>query len=198
MSVVGCEVVGCEVVGRAAVGRDEQGTVWRALTRLRVSVSRRATVGLTVCGTVGCLLLTSCGGLGPVRLTNVPVPASADHATCAALIGALPSSLGHDLDRRRLEPPRDSAAAYGRGPIVLTCGVAGVPASYRRDSMLSEVDGLGWFVEKLGETLRYSTPTRSPHVVLTLPVSASTEVQPFDILVSVGPAVREHSASTAP
>ncbi|WP_232291789.1 DUF3515 family protein [Frankia sp. QA3] len=155
-------------------------------------------VRLIVSGTVGCLLVTACGGPGPVRLTNVPVPAPSDRASCAALIGALPSSLGDDLDRRRLDPPWDSAAAYGRGPIVLTCGASGVPASYRPVSILSEVDDVGWFAEKLGETVRYSTPTRSPHVMLTLPVSASTDVQPFDILVSVGPAVRAHSASTTP
>ncbi len=155
-------------------------------------------VGLTACGAVACLLMAGCGGPGPVRLTNVPVPAPADRASCAALIRVLPSSLGHGLERRHLDPPQDTAAAYGGGPIVLTCGISGVPASYRPDSMLSEVDGVGWFADKLGETVRYSTPTRSPHVVLTLPGSASSEVQPFDILVSVGPAVRAHSASTTP
>nr|WP_285901586.1 DUF3515 domain-containing protein [Frankia sp. AiPs1] len=171
---------------------------WRTGTRPSARALRRAAVGVTAFGTVGCLLVAGCGGPGPVRLTNVPVPVPADRASCAALIGVLPSSLGHGLDRRRLDPPRDTAAAYGGGPIVLTCGVSGVPASYRPDSMLSEVDGVGWFAEKLGESVRYSTPTRLPHVVLTLPGSASTEVQPFDILVSVGPAVRAHSASTTP
>jgi hypothetical protein len=129
-------------------------------------------------------------------LTNVPVPAPSLRATCSDLIRALPSSLGDELDRRALDPPQASAAAYGRGPAVITCGVAGVPASYRPDATLSVVDDVGWFAETSGAGVRFSTPTRSPHVVLTLPASVLKGVQPFDVLVSVAPAVRAHSTPT--
>ncbi|CAO5229268.1 DUF3515 family protein [Frankia sp. AgKG'84/4] len=148
-------------------------------------------------GLAFCLLTTACGGgPGALKLTNVPVPAPASRAACADLIRALPSSLGGDLDRRELDPPQESAAAYGRTPAVITCGAAGVPASYRPTSDLSVVNDVGWFAETIGAGVRFSTPTRSPHVVLTLPTAALRDLQPFDVLVVVAPAVRGHSVST--
>lgn len=149
-----------------------------------------------VAGVVVALLGAACGGPGPVRLTNVPEPAASLRAACVALVQALPSSLGRHLDRRTLSPPAPTAAAYGRGPAVLTCGAAGVSASYRPDATLSFVDDVGWFSEKIGAGLRFSTPTRSPQVVLNLPAATLDDVQPFDVLVTVGPAVRAHSRAT--
>ncbi|MCK9876151.1 DUF3515 domain-containing protein [Frankia sp. Ag45/Mut15] len=142
------------------------------------------------------LLGAACGGPGPVRLTNVPVPAASLGAACEALVRALPSSLGAHLDRRTLKPAQATAVAYGRGPAVLTCGAAGVPASYRPDATLSFVDDVGWFSERIGDGLRFSTPTRSPHVVLSLPATTLADVQPFDVLVTVGAAVRAHTRAT--
>ncbi|SNQ45734.1 conserved hypothetical protein [Frankia canadensis] len=142
------------------------------------------------------VLLAACGGPGPVRLTDVAVPAPSQRASCAALIQALPASLGDGLDRRRLDPPQTSAAAFGRGPVVVSCGAAGVPASYRPDSRLSVIDDVGWFSEKVGDGMRFSTPTRSPHIVLTMPAAALEDAQPFDVLVGVAAAVRAHSRST--
>jgi hypothetical protein len=142
------------------------------------------------------VLAAACGGPGPVRLTGVPVPAPSQRASCAALVQALPGSLGGGLDRRRLDPPQSSAAAFGAGPVVVTCGAAGVPAGYRPDATLSEIDGVGWFPEKVGDGMRFSTPTRSPHVVLTMPAAALARTQPFDVLVSVVAAVRAHSRPT--
>ncbi|ABD12962.1 MULTISPECIES: DUF3515 family protein [Frankia] len=139
------------------------------------------------------LALVGCGGPGSIRLTNVPIPAESVRSSCVDLVHDLPPSLGDDLDRRTLDPPQATAAAYGAAPVVLTCGAPGLPASYRPDAMLSVVDDVGWFAENLGgTTVRYSTPTRQPQVVLTLPA----DVQAFEVLVSVAPAVRAHSRST--
>lgn len=153
--------------------------------------SRPVLPGLAAVGSA-LLLLTGCGGPGPVRLANVPIPSGAAEAACAALVASLPSSLGSSLDRRDLDPPERTAAAYGSAPAVLTCGATGRAASYRPDVTLSVVDDVGWFAEDLGETVRYSTPTRQPQVVLTIPA----DVQAFDVLVTIAPAVRAHSVST--
>ncbi|CAO5164577.1 Secreted protein [Frankia sp. AiPs1] len=150
----------------------------------------------TAAAAAAALLVAACGGPGPVRLTNVPAPVPALRATCASLVRALPTSLGEHLGRRELDPAQPTAAAYGHGPVVITCGVSGLPASYRPDATLSVVDDVGWFAERIGSGLRFSTPTRSPHVVLTLPAATVADTQPFDVLVSVAPAVRAHSRST--
>jgi hypothetical protein len=85
-----------------------------------------------------------------------------------------------------------SAAAFGPAPALLTCGATGAAASYRPDALLSEVDGVGWFVENADGTARYSTPTRTPQVVLTLP----DDVQAFEVLVTLAPVVLAHTRST--
>lgn len=149
--------------------------------------------GLGVCGLLG-VSLASCGGAGPVTIIGAPTPAAPDRAACADLVVALPASLGEGLDRREVEPPVASAAAFGSEPAVLTCGAAGVAAGYQPTSMLSEIDGVGWFSEDLGDQgVRYSTPTRTPQVVLTLPAGR----QSFEALVAVAPAIRDHTTVTA-
>ncbi len=144
----------------------------------------------------GCALalLGGCGGEGPVRLTGVPMPTGAEGAACAALTADLPASLGTGLGRRALDPPTPFGAAWGAAPAILTCGVAGTAAAYRPDAELAVVDEVGWFAERSGDAVHYSTPTRRPQVVLTLPA----DVQAFDVLVTLAPAVRRHTSPTTP
>ncbi|OAA20901.1 Protein of unknown function (DUF3515) [Frankia sp. EI5c] len=137
-------------------------------------------------------LVSSCGGSGPVTITGVPTPTGGDQTACAAFVAALPDSLGEGLDRRDVSPPVATAAAFGSAPAVVTCGASGVGAAYQRTSVLSEIDDVGWFTEDLGDLMRYSTPTRSPQVVLTLPADR----QAFEVLVALGPAVRAHTRPT--
>lgn len=136
--------------------------------------------------------LTACGGPGPVSITGVPTPAAEEQAACSALTGALPGSLGKGLGRREVEPPVATAAAFGPDPVVLTCGASGVAAGYQPTSLLSEVDGVGWFSEDVGDRIRYSTPTRVPQVVVTLPADR----QAFEVLVALAAAVSAHTRAT--
>jgi hypothetical protein len=125
-----------------------------------------------------------------VRLTGLPNPAGADRAACAALVADLPASLGTGLERRPLDPPTPLAAAWGAEPVVLSCGAAGVARTYRRDAELAVVDDVGWFAERGEDTLRLSTPTRRPRVMLVLPADAAA----FDLLVALAPPIRRHTA----
>ena len=131
---------------------------------------------------------------GPVEVTGAPSPTGADAASCEALVAALPSSLGDGLDRRTVDPPVPTAAAWGSAPAVLTCGADGVAPTYRPDSMLSVVDDVGWFAEELDDSVRYSTPTRRPQVVLTLPA----DVPAFEPLVALAEPVLAQTTSTTP
>jgi hypothetical protein len=129
-----------------------------------------------------------------VRLSGVPTPTGADAAACEALVAELPTSLGDGLGRRMVEPPVPTAAAWGAAPAVLTCGAAGVAATYRPDAMLAVVNDVGWFTEQLDGSIRYSTPTRLPQVVLTLPA----DVQAFEPLVALSGPVLAHTSPTTP
>jgi hypothetical protein len=139
-------------------------------------------------------LLGGCGGESPVRLTGVPNPAGAEGAACTALTADLPASLGTGMGRRVLDPPTPFGAAWGAAPAILTCGVVGTAATYRPDAELAVIDDVGWFVERDGDVVRYSTPTRRPQVVLSLPA----DVQGFDVLVTLAPVVRRHTSPATP
>nr|MDT0666211.1 DUF3515 family protein [Micromonospora sp. DSM 115978] len=147
---------------------------------------------IVVVGTAG--LLTGCSDDGAVMVSDAPTPVGAEAASCEALIADLPVSLGDDLDRRTVEPPVPTAAAWGSAPAVLTCGAEGAAAGYRPDSMLSVVNDVGWFTEQLDGTVRFSTPTRRPQVVLTLP----SDIAAFGPLTALSAAVLEHTTSTTP
>jgi hypothetical protein len=137
--------------------------------------------------------LVGCGGgQGPVRVTGAPAPTGQQRTACDALLASLPPTLGGGLARREVSPVTAPVAAYGSAPAVLTCGASGVARSFRPDATLSVVDGVGWFAEESKDTVRFSTPTRSPQVVLTLPA----DVQAFEVLVALAPAVRGHTRST--
>jgi hypothetical protein len=130
----------------------------------------------------------------PLRISGVTEPTGTDRTACGRLAGALPSSLGHALDRRTVTPGTSFAAAWGDPPVVFSCGVSGVAASYRPSSILAEVDGIGWFAEGRAGSVRYSTPTRRPQVVVVVPSGADG----FDVLTSLAPAVAADTRATTP
>ncbi|WP_322761304.1 DUF3515 family protein [Frankia sp. Cr2] len=160
-------------------------------TRMTAKISIPAIIRASVIAIV--ILVTSCAGSpGPVTVTLVPDPAGSERAACVNLVAALPSSLGTGLGRREVRPASPFVAAWGSPPAVLSCGVPGVAASYRPDVTLSVVDDVGWFAEERGASVRYSTPTRRPQVVLILPAS----LQAFDVLVTLAGPVRDATRAT--
>jgi Protein of unknown function (DUF3515) len=135
------------------------------------------------------------GGTGaPLRITGLTAVTGPDAAACSRLTAGLPRSLGSGRARRAIVPATAPAAAWGKAPIVLTCGVPGVARTYRPTSMLASVDGVGWFEEDLGPTVRYSTPTRRPQVVLTMPADVSA----FDVLTTLAGPVSSATHSITP
>lgn len=141
------------------------------------------------------LIAGGCGsGPGTLRVGGVAQPTGADRTACVRLADTLPRSLGHHLGHRAISPATTFAAAWGNPPVVLSCGVAGVAASYRPTAALAVVDGVGWFAEQLGGSVRYSTPTRRPQVVVLVPGG----VDSFDVLTSLAPAVNADTRPTTP
>lgn len=139
--------------------------------------------------------LGACGsGPKPLRITGIAQPTGTDRSACVTLASRLPASLGHGLGRRALADPTPFAAAWGTPPVVLTCGVSGVAPSYRPTDLLAEVDGVGWYAEPRAGSVRYSTPTRRPHVVVVVPSSADA----FDVLTSLAGPVAATTRSTTP
>jgi hypothetical protein len=126
--------------------------------------------------------LGGCGGPGAVTLTPTPSPSGADRAGCLRLASSLPGTVGVGLHRRTVKPASPFTAAWGSPPVALSCGVSGLARSYRPDVTLAEVDGVGWFTEDVGDRVRYSTPTRLPQVVVTMPA----DLQAFEVLADLG------------
>ncbi|TDD65962.1 DUF3515 domain-containing protein [Jiangella aurantiaca] len=98
--------------------------------------------------TLGAILLATglagCG-YGAVDVEpHEPEPGSAD--VCTALQDALPDTVD-DAVRRDVDPSSEYVAAWGQPPIVLRCGVP-MPASYRPDAQLFDVDGVGWLADE--------------------------------------------------
>lgn len=117
--------------------------------------------------------LSSCG-LGAVDVDEFePEPGSTD--ACAALFADLPDTLGNAV-RRDVNLDDSLAAAWGSPPIVLRCGV-GLPAAYRPDAQLFEVDGVSWLAED-GEGGRFFTSVqRQVLVEVAVPSDYSPEAE---------------------
>ncbi|MGF7234197.1 MAG: DUF3515 family protein [Frankia sp.] len=141
------------------------------------------------------LTVNACAsGPGALRVDGVAQPTGADRSACERLAGTLPRSLGHGLGRRSITPATTFAAAWGNPPVVLSCGVTGVAPSYQPTSALAVVDGVGWFAEQLDQSVRYSTPTRRPQVVVLVPGGRDS----FDVLTSLAQTVGADTRSTSP
>ncbi len=91
----------------------------------------------------GASLLSGCG-FGAVDMDQHDLEPGSEQV-CAELIAALPDTVD-DAVHRDVEPSSDSLAAWGEPPIVLRCGVP-LPSSYRPDTRLHDIDGVGWLAE---------------------------------------------------
>jgi Protein of unknown function (DUF3515) len=153
----------------------------RRRTTGRTRTTTRAAVAAPVALAVGAAVLVACGGPSTVTVTPTPAPTGTDRTGCLTLSRALPGTIGVGLHRRTVEPTSPFTAAWGSPPVALSCGVTGLARSYRPDVTLAEVNGVGWFTEDIGSRVRYSTPTRRPQVVLTMPA----DLQAFEVLVDL-------------
>jgi Protein of unknown function (DUF3515) len=120
---------------------------------------------LTATALGGALLVTGCG-LGAVDVDpHDTEPGSAP--ACARLVDALPEVVA-DAVRRDVQPSSANVAAWGDPPVVLRCGVP-LPAEYRPDAQLLDVEGVGWFpVAGQGGTF-FTATDRVPHVEVAVP-----------------------------
>lgn len=110
-------------------------------------------------------LLAACGYGGVEIEPFEPQPGSTD--ACDALFEELPETLGNAV-RREVSVERPLAAAWGEPPIVLRCGVA-MPAVYRPDSTLTEVDGVGWLPEEGQGGAFFTSADRDVLVEIAIP-----------------------------
>lgn len=79
----------------------------------------------------------------------------------------LPSTLD-DAVRRDHEPAISTAATWGSPPIVLRCGVP-LPAEYRSDAQLFEVNEVAWLAVEGEGGYFFTTVDRVAHVEVAVP-----------------------------
>jgi Protein of unknown function (DUF3515) len=139
---------------------------------------------------VGVLVLAGCG-FGAVEVDPYEMtPGSA--AACAALVEALPRVVS-DAVRRDVEGEPAGVAAWGEPPVVLRCGVE-LPAEYRPDAQLLDVDGVGWLpVDGEGGTF-FTVADREPFVEVAVPDDYAPEAE---VLTDLSEALRAHLSEDA-
>jgi hypothetical protein len=128
----------------------------------------------------------------PVAVTGAPTPTGSAATSCQALLAALPDSLGKGLDRRKVSPPGASAAAWGDGPVLLTCGEARTVPGYQPTSQVIEANKVDWYIDQAGSRSRWSTPTRRPQVILVLPA----DLQPDQVIGRISAAILAHTKAS--
>ncbi len=137
---------------------------------------------------LGATLLVGCG-LGAVDVEPYDLETGSEQA-CAQLLEALPDVVS-DAVRRDVEPASEQVAAWGDPPIVLRCGVP-LPAEYRRDAQLLDVEGVGWYpVDGEGGTF-FTAVDRQPYVEVAVPDDYAPEaVVLADLAAAVTSAIPE-------
>ncbi len=139
---------------------------------------------------------------GPVAVSGaVPAP-EAESDSCAALLAALPDSLGDYTRAELAEPAPAGAAAWRPGPdaqgsgdgsaaaepIVLRCGLDR-PTEFRQGVGIQQVDAVQWF-EVSGDRMGLASTTwyavdRPVYVALTLPDgSGPTPIQELSTVIA--------------
>jgi hypothetical protein len=125
-------------------------------------------------------------GFGAVDVDPYELTPGSDEA-CAALVEAVPRTVS-DAVRRDVSDEPPGVAAWGEPPIVLRCGVD-LPAEYRPDAQLLDVDGVGWFpVDGEGGTF-FTVADREPFVEVAVPDDYAPEAE---VLADLSEAFREH------
>jgi hypothetical protein len=120
-----------------------------------------------------------------------PQPVATERIGCPALLSALPDFVS-GAKRRDITPANASAAAWGRVPIVLTCGVPR-PRALTSTSELLTVNGVDWLSQRLSSGVRFTLVNRGPRVQVDVPKKYSPEV---NALVDLSGAIKKTTAVT--
>lgn len=117
--------------------------------------------------------LMSCG-FGTVDVAEFePEPGTSD--VCTALYDDLPDVIGNAV-QRQVSIDEPLAAAWGHPPIILRCGVP-LPSSYRPDSQLFEVDGVGWLADDAEGGRFFTSVDRAVFVEIAVPDEYEPEAE---------------------
>lgn len=130
------------------------------------------------------LALAGCG-FGAVDVEPYEVTPGVEE-TCGALLADLPEVVS-DAVSREVSPSSLPAAAWGRPPIVLRCGV-GLPPEYRPDAVLTEFDGVAWLPVEGEGGMFFATVDREPVVEVAVP----DDYEPSDVLADLIAPVRDN------
>lgn len=130
-------------------------------------------------------MLAGCG-LGAVEVEPYEVTQGAERS-CEALLADLPDVVA-DAVRRDVSPESVPAAAWGRPPIVLRCGV-GLPPEYRPDAVLTEFEGVAWLPVEGEGGVFLATVDREPVVEVAVP----DDYEPPDVLADLTDPIRTHA-----
>lgn len=131
---------------------------------------------------LGVPLLTGCG-FGAVDV-DPHEPELGAAGVCSDLEAELPDTVD-DAVRRDVEPPSDIVAAWGEPPIILRCGVP-LPASYRPDVTLHDIDGVGWLTEPGDGGTFFTAADRQVLIEVAVPDDYAPEA---DVLADLAPAI---------
>ncbi len=123
-----------------------------------------------------------------------PVLTAEQRGVCEDLVADLPDTVA-DLERRDVEPPGATGAAWGDPAIVLTCGV-GRPRDYDPANGCTTVNEVDWYIpfpqlDANGEQdLTMTTIKRDVAVRVVLP---GEHWPPATTLADLSPAITEHT-----
>lgn len=130
------------------------------------------------------LALAGCG-FGAVEVEPYEVTPG-EERPCDALLADLPDVVS-DAVSREVSPSSLRAAAWGRPPIVLRCGV-GLPPEYRPDAVLTEFEGVAWLPVEGEGGMFFAAVDRDPVVEVAVP----DDYQPPDVLADLVEPIRAH------
>lgn len=121
-----------------------------------------------------------------------PPPASTSAAgVCTALASALPASVA-GTQRRTVTPATTTTAAWGDPPIVLRCGVAR-PGAFLPTSLVTTVDGVEWFAERLTAGTLFTATGRTVYVEVAIP----SAYEPAAVLTDLAGAITSTDPATS-
>ena len=151
-------------------------------------------VGAVTC-TASLLAAGACSGPLVVRSPDV---SGRTARACSALVAALPHRVA-DQDRRRVDPGRGYAAAWGDPAIELRCGVDR-PAGFDRFSTCQVTNGVGWFIPESQQQghpvpITMTTVGRAENVEVRIPVDY---FPPAVAMVDLAPAIKRTIVEVKP
>jgi len=145
------------------------------------------TIRLALALLCGAFVVSGCAGA--VRVS--PQPVASNQPGCPAVLAELPKVVS-DAKRRGITPSDASAAAWGRTPIVLTCGVPR-PRALTPTSELLTVNGVDWLSQTLSSGVRFTLVSRTPRVQVDVPKQYSPEI---NALVDLSDAIKKTTEVT--